>query len=139
MKAGEAGEVTVNLTMWDSQMDHGDVWLMTEGIFTGEGINVQMTPGVAVGDDGLAYTATFTNTYGGASGPTPVLIAAYTSDTGSEPHPAGHLACARVRRSTGYRFLIAIARAARRRHGPIHIMIVKSGNQACRASYHFSL
>ncbi len=82
---GGGGSVTVDLVSWDSQDDHGEVWLRTGGIFTAA--DILMTPGADVGDHGKAYTATFSNTLGGGSGLTPILIEAYTDDLGVEPYP----------------------------------------------------
>ena len=87
---GGGGEVTVELVSWDTQDDHGEVWLRTGGIFTPS--DVLMTPGVDVEEYGKKYSATFTNSVGGGAGLVNILIEAYTSDTGVEPYPLNDFA-----------------------------------------------
>ncbi|MFH1675585.1 MAG: hypothetical protein ABIC40_01075, partial [bacterium] len=82
---GGGGSVTVNCNVYDSQKDHGEVWLRTAGIFTAA--DILMTMGDTIGTDGRKYTATFSNTLGGGAGLTPILIEAYTDDLGVEPYP----------------------------------------------------
>jgi hypothetical protein len=82
---GGGGSAKVDCTVWDSQDDHGEVWLRTAGIFTAG--DIQMTAGALVGTHGRKYSATFSNTVGGGSGLTPILIEAYTTDTVVEPFP----------------------------------------------------
>ena len=84
---GGGGQVTIDCIVWDSQADHGEVWLRTGGIFTTPGTDLLMTPGSTVGDHGRNYSATFVDTFGGGSGLTPILIEAYTTDTVAEPYP----------------------------------------------------
>ncbi len=82
---GGGGSVTIDLVVWDSQDDHGEVYLRTSGIFTVD--DILMTPGPSVGNHGKGYTATFSNTIGGGSGLVKILIEAYTADTDLEPYP----------------------------------------------------
>jgi len=87
---GGGGQATVTLTAWDSQTDQGEVWLRTGGIFTTD--DILMTPGASVAPDGRQYSATFSNSLGGGSGLTPILIEAYNSDTDAEPFPLNNYA-----------------------------------------------
>jgi len=87
---GGGGSVTVDCVVWDSQMDWGEVYLRTAGIFTTD--DVLMTPGADIDPDGKAFTATFSNDLGGGVGLNQILIEAYTSDTGVEPYPLNEYA-----------------------------------------------
>ena len=82
---GGGGSATVSLVAYDSQLDHGEIWLRTGGIFTVD--DILMTPGAAVGEDGREYSTTFSNSLGGGSGLTPILIEAYTNDLADESYP----------------------------------------------------
>ena len=84
---GGGGEVTVDIIVWDSQVNHGEIWLRTGGIFSAPGNDILMTPGAVVDEHGRRYSSTFQDTFGGGTGLTPVLIEAYTDDLGAEPYP----------------------------------------------------
>jgi len=84
---GGGGQVTVDVVVHDSQEDHGEVWLRTGGIFTNPGEDILMDFVADLGEGAKAYRATFSNTFGGGSGLTPILIEAYTDDLGVEAYP----------------------------------------------------
>jgi hypothetical protein len=82
---GGGGSVVVDLVSYDSQKNWGKVFLRTGGLFTPT--DIEMTMGANVGTDGKKYSATFSNTVGGASGLVPILIEAYNVDLTVEPMP----------------------------------------------------